>query len=226
MSISNLSDGQKLARLIRFYYQPYEPRRTAILSIDKVPYKSFYMSNKQLFDKAAKIFSKYGISVEKLVKYLVSKKKMTLYNVKSHILNAQFISDFILRCQTQQKEKHIVKKFVETAEFVSSKCVELGYVTTIDFIRHLIRHRKLASYYAAGKLSKYFLTTIPKFPKVIEKLDGISKDEFQQIYDRYDTYKSDVRIAMMHQINKVLSPLSYTDELIQKKRSTLKTLNV
>ena len=97
---------------------------------------------------------------------------------------------------------------------MSSKCVELGYVTTIDFIRHLIRHRKLASYYAAGKLSKYFFFFFPKFPKVIEKLDGISKDEFQQIYDRYDTYKSDVRIAMMHQINKVLSPLSYTDELI------------
>ena len=214
MSVLKLSEGQKLARLIKFYYQPYEPRRNVTLDLCHVPFKTFYQQNKDLLDKAAKIFQKYQLNEDTVIKYLISKKKMTPYNVSTHLLNSLFIEDFIIKCHIQQKEKHTVEKFLQTAEYISDQCVELGYVTTADYLKHLIRNRKLASYYVSGKISKYFLTTIPKFPKIVSKLDGISKDEFQQLVERYDMYKSDVRTAMMHQINKVLSPLRYTDDLI------------
>ena len=83
----------------------------------------------------------------------------------------------------------------------------------------LIKERKLSAYYVSGVISKYYLAALPKFPKLVDKLDSISKDEFQPICHKYEKYNADIKEAMFSVLKKVVSVLAFTDDLIEKKRS-------
>jgi flagellin-specific chaperone FliS len=94
--------------------------------------------------------------------------------------------------------------------------------STSDFLRKLIREKKLAAWVISGRLSSYYLAAIPGFPKIIEKLDALSKDELQFISNRYDMYNTEVNKAVLAFERKKANPIRATDEMIEKIRPSWK----
>lgn len=109
---------------------------------------------------------------------------------------------------------------MKSANNIADDCARLGYVTTLDYLRYLIRERKLAAYYLTGVISKYYLAAIPKFPELVSKLDQLSKDEFQLLCGKYEKYNIDIKEAMLQEKKQILSVMNYTDDLILSRRSS------
>ena len=69
---------------------------------------------------------------------------------------------------------------------------------------------------ATGRISVYFLAAIPKFNRVIPKLDPLSQDELHILKDRFDMYNTDVNEAHMRFKSLKANPLKLCDEVLEK----------
>lgn len=95
------------------------------------------------------------------------------------------------------KRHKIYKHFIKSAKNIARECNELGYCSTKDFMRYLIKSKKIAEYYVTGKISLYYFAAIPNFKKIIPKLDLFARDEFHKIYDRFEMYNAEITDAFM-----------------------------
>ena len=213
--------GLKLAQAVKYYLQFQNQRIVNPLPIERISAIGFYNENRRTFDVAARLYKHLELDVKEYASFLVSELKMTRYSIKRYLLSTNNIKLFVEKKQIKLKKSKIYKYFQKSADFVSTQAAELGYITTIDYLREMIKQRKLASYYVSGKISKYYFAAIPKFPQLAAKLDSISKDEFQPLCNKYEKYQIDVREAMKQENNKVVGVLSYTDRLISQKRENL-----
>lgn len=214
-------DGLKLAQIIKYHLQFNNRNISHPIPVEKISAIGFFRENAEDLTKAAKLYKEIGIDQFEYMQFLVFTLKMNRYNMYRFLLNTKNMKMFVEQKQIKLKKAKIFKYFKKSADFVSSQAAEQGYVTTIDYLRQLIKLRKLANYYVSGKISKYYFAAIPKFPQIVSKLDNISKDEFSPLCNKYEKYKVDVREAMKQENNKVVGVLSYTDSLILEKRQSM-----
>ena len=221
MSASSTDDSYKIAQIVKYHLQFLNQHIVNPVPVEKIAAIGFYRENEKCFQKAAKVFKWLGIDVFDYVSFLVFQLKMHRYSLDRMLVNTDNIKKYVEQKQIKVRKTKIFEYFKKSAEFVSQQAASLGYVTTIDYLRELIKSRKLANYYVSGKISKYYFAAIPKFPQLVAKLDSISKDEFQPLCNKYEKYQVDVREAIKQENKKVFGVLSYTDNLILKKRAVL-----
>lgn len=90
-------------------------------------------------------------------------------------------------------------------------------LTAVDGIKDMIHKKKLAVYYATGKVSKYYLALIRNFPAIVEKLDTISKDELSSVVNHYEKLNDDALSAMAYVKGFVFKIINLTDEMIDHR---------
>jgi len=212
-------DGEFVAKYFKYFLQLKNPYVVYKLSVDRVSAKSIYQKHKQQFDLLAKICNKYQIDAIKYLDFFVNKLNKFEKDIDCSLITVNSINKYVENLQITTLHNNIYKNFLRSVDNIVEDCIHLNFNSVIDYLRHLISNRTLASYYLSGKISTYYFAAIPKFRKVIDKLDNLSKDEFRTLYERYDKYHSDVNEAFLKIKNIKINPIKYTNDAILKAKN-------
>lgn len=212
-------DGEFVAKYFKYFLQLKNPYVVYKLPVERVSSKSMYVKHKLAFDKFAKICSKYSIDAVKLLDFYVNKLNKFEKDVDNSLVAIDTINKYVESLQIADLHDKIYKNFLKSVNNIVADCIELNFNSVIDYLRYLISNRKLAAYYATGKISTYYFAAIPKFRNVIDKLDDLAKAEFKTLYDRYEKYHSDVNEAFLKMKNIRINPIKFTNDAILKARN-------
>lgn len=217
-STNILINGITAAKFYKYYKQFKNTYIENPIQFKQITANSIYNKYSSSFDKLAKISIKYKFSLQKYIQYIVNKYDIQDKYLNRYLLNIKLIEEYITYEIIKCNRKKIFKYFQKTVNNIVNDCILYGYISSIDYIRELIKTKKLAQYYISGKISKYYLAAIPKFKDIVLKLDSISQDEFLPICNKYEKYNIDVKEAMKQELSKIVSIFDYTDNLIYQKR--------
>ena len=189
--------------------------------LNRIQCKSFYVKNKKIFEKAYDIFNKYHLDIYNFIDFYINFFDKSNKTIEKDFLSVNAFNGYQSYLCQQDKNKKIYKWFEKSVENISNDCIAYDFFNVKDYIRHLIVTRKLASYYMTGKISKYWFCGIPGFKKIILKLDNISKDEFMEIYDKFDIYNTEINNAFLYFKNMKVNPIYITEQRIFQKRNVI-----
>ena len=212
----NIENAKTAARIFKFYAQFKNPNIQFKLPFKRIQAKSFYQANNNEFIKLVVIFNKYKLDLTKYIRFFIEVLDKREKDIKNDLISNASILKYCDWLKLLDKQNKIYKWYLKSANNIASECIKLGYFSTKDFIRYLIRNKKLAEYYVSGKISIYYFAAIPNFKKIIPKLDMISRSEFQKLYDRFEIYNEEITTAILKKTNYKANPIKFTDELIFK----------
>lgn len=215
-------DGYKCARVWKWARQDVNPRLKFKIPLERVTAKTAYKAHQEAFDTIAKVFAENHLSPLEYLKFFATRYGGTESKIDSELASSGTIAAFDAWTKTCEKRKKIFKWFMKSAKNIVDECIENGWFTTKDFMRHLINEKKLAAWYASGKISKYYLAAIPNFWKIVPKLDHFAREELKPLAERYDVYNTEVNEAFLHLKNFKVNPIDLTDALIYEKRHGIK----
>lgn len=211
-------DGYKAARIWKWARQETIRGLKFRLPLERITAKGIYDSHKKVFDRLAEIFNENNVSPLEYLKFFAVEWSGSEDKLDCELLDTKTVMAFESFKQSNAKKKQIYSWFMKSVDNIASECVQNGWFTTKDFMRHLINEKKLASWYASGKISKYYLAAIPNFWKIVPKLDHFSKLELKQVAERYDIYNTEVNEAFLKLKNFKVNPIALTDAIIFEKR--------
>lgn len=219
--IASLVDGYKAARIwkwARQYSESGNKRLKFKLPLERITAKKIYQDHKTAFDTLARVFAENNVSPLEYIKFFAIEYNGSEQMIDHELANPNAITAFEVSRQANAKKKQVYSWFMKSANNIADACVENGWFTTKDFMRHLINEKKLAGWYASGKISKYYLAAIPNFWKIVPKLDHFSKLELKTVADRYDVYHTEVNEAFLKLKKFKVNPIALTDAIIYDKR--------
>ena len=114
----------------------------------------------------------------------------------------------------EERKVKIYGWFMKSINNIALDCIDLGFLSSKDYLREMIVQRKLAGYYLTGKISKYWFAGIPSFKKVIAFLDELSRDEFHDRFEKFDISNTEINKATMKMKNCTVNPIKMTDAVI------------
>ena len=211
-------DGYKIARIWKWARQDTNKSLKFKLALERITAKGVYAEHREVFDKLAKVFNENNVSPLEYVKFFAVEWCGSEEKLDGELLDPRTIKAFETFQQAVAKKKQIYSWFMKSVDNIARECVRNGWFTTKDFMRHLINEKKLAGWYASGKISKYYLAAIPNFWKIVPKLDYFSKIELQQVAERYDMYHTEVNEAFLKLKNFKVNPIALTDAIIYERR--------
>lgn len=103
---------------------------------------------------------------------------------------------------------------MKTVDNIVADCLEHNFNTVADYFIYLVNNKKLAAYYVSGKLSDYYLASIPTFKKIVDKLDAFSKADFKELYSRFELYSTAINEAFLQEKNIKINPIKFTNDKI------------
>lgn len=210
-------DGLSVAKAVKYWLHLQNPYSAREIPLSQIQAKSLYNEHKVTFDNASAIFSKYGIDPFKYSKFFICQFGKHAKDIDASYLSPQTFNFYVESLQAAEQKRKVFKNFMKTANFIADQCIDLGYPSSKEWIRNAISERKLASYYVAGKVSKHFLASIPNFPKILPKLDQLSRDELSVIAERFDLYNTEINEAFLFVKKCKLNPIDFVDTLIVSK---------
>lgn len=211
-------NAEYIAKLFKFYLQFKNPYIKFKLPFKRVSSKVFYSTYQKEFDKLFNVFSKYNLDIIKYINFFINYLDKRENDIKTCLVSNIVFSQYIEWLKKIDKQNNIYKYFVKSAKNIAIESFKLGYYNTKDFLRYLIKHKKIAEYFVSGKISIYYFAAIPNFNKIIPKLDNFAIAELKQLYDNFEMYNAEIIQAFIKQTNQKVNPISYTDELIFKIR--------
>ena len=214
---SQCLEGVDIAKTVKYWLHLQNPYSSRSIPISQIQAKSLYNEHKNTFDNAAIVFNKYQIDPMKYSKFFVCEFGKHAKDIDDTYLSPRTFNYFVEDLQAAEQKRKIFKNFIKSANFIAEQCIDLGYPSSKEWIRAMIQQRKLATYYVAGKVSKYFFASIPNFPKILPKLDQLSRDELNVIAERFDLYNSEVNEAFLFVKKCKLNPIDFVDTLIVSK---------
>lgn len=188
------------------------------LPFERVPYKTTFNRNKARFNNLANLFNSKKISIDGYIEFFVFNQKKTEKDIKDELVNIRTITFYANYLKNLKKLQNIMTWFLNTSKFIANSCIENGLESSKDFLHKLIAEQKLGQYCLAGKISKYYLAGIPRFDKIIPKLDYFTRCELKPLQDAFDVYKLDLIHAFNLKNHKLVNPLVFVDRLIQKQK--------
>lgn len=189
------------------------------LDLKQVPSKSFYTKHKKKFDTLVAIFNKYQIDVISYLKFFINDYGRSENNIEKELVDVKSIDAFIQHMKEEERKVKIYGWFMKSVNNIARDCIDLGFLSSKDYLREMIMQRKLAGYYLTGKISKYWFAGIPSFKKVILVLDNLSRDEFNDLFEKFDIYNTEINKASMKMKNCKVNPIKITDEVIFQMRN-------
>lgn len=202
--------GKRAAHIFKYFIQ-FNKSYVRPTSFNRISAKGFYDKHKTAFDSLAAIFSKYSLDMTAYIKYFVIELGKTERDIDEHLVSKLMINSYAAYLSVIDKRRGIYKSVMRTVKNLSDLCADEHLFSAKECIRWLIQEKKLGQYVMGGVISKYFLAGIPKFDKIVPKLDYFSKAELSDLVTRYDIYNTDVNEAFMYVKNTMLNPLKLLD---------------
>lgn len=193
--------------------------------LEKIHCKCIYATYKKQFDALNSLFSKYNLDPVKYIEFFVNVLNKVDSDIKTDLLNIKTINDYIEYLQSVQKKKLIYQYILKTVGNIADECISKNFSGAMQFLKDAISSKKLGEYIISGKISKYFLATIPKFDKIISKLDYFSRCELSDLEELYAVYNTDANEAGLLCANCKIHPYELVDDFIFMKKGNLKTLS-
>lgn len=190
----------------------------------RVPYsrisaKELYMSHRKYFDKFAELAEKYEIDTHQYVKFFINDLVKFERDIDSDFISRQTIERFICHISAIEKRRQVYDWFMKSVNNLARYCVENEYPTAKEGFSRLIRKRLIGPWYICGKISRYFLCSLPGFKKLAVRLDEMTKLDMQDIVSKFDIYSTDINEAFLYIRNRKVNPFSLTDEVISEIKS-------
>lgn len=206
-----VDSGYKVACIFKYYAQFKNDKIKCPLGLRQIQAKTFYREYKKIFDKAYQLFSKYNINITNYIIFFINIEHKTRFQLQTEFLTSQMINKYIDYISSREKYQKIYNHFTKTINNLAQFAIDNDFLTTKDVLRYLIQSKKLAHYYIAGIISKYYLAAIPSMKQIILKLDTISKDELIDIYNKFEIYNSDITSAYLTFKSQKVNPIKLTD---------------
>lgn len=211
--------GIELAKWFKYYRQYVSSYVVNALPFEKIRANGLYLKNKKQFDSLAKFLSKHKLDASKYIHFLVADQKTNEANARSGLLSIMNLKAYVEKLKIEQIRIKRYKYFMKSVKNIAEECAKTGCKTTAEYFKHLVHEKKLSAYYLSGKISKYYLASLPDFPKLVEKLDSMSQDEFAPLCHKFEKYSIDIKEALKQKLNRVPSTIKLTDAAIQKKQN-------
>lgn len=215
---STATNGLQLAKLIKYTAQFHNPYIVKRLSIERISATTLYNKNKKLLDKMAEVLIKYKLDPTSYVNFYFDVLKKHTKDLQSSFANIITVRQYLEYAAIKESRTKIYKYFMKSVKNAADECIKNNYNDVIDFIRHIVKNRKISAYLVSGKLSIYWFAAIKGFKKVIEKMDSISRDEFSKLYTRFDKYSEDINQAMLQMKNMKASAIKITNDEIALRK--------
>ena len=167
----------------------------------------------------AEVLTKYKIDATSYVNFFFDVLKKHTKDLQTSFASITTIRQYLEHMAIKESRAKIYKYFMKSVNNAADECINRDYNDVIDFIRHIVKNRKVSAYLVSGKLSIYWFAAIKGFKKVIEKMDPISRDEFSKLYNRFDKYSEDINQAMMQMKNISASAIKMTNDEIAARKS-------
>jgi hypothetical protein len=211
---------ETLCRLYKYYKQHTNPYITYPISCEKIKTLSFYKTNKKVFDKLSSLVEKYGICPDGFIKYCVLEMRVSK---PKEMLNTQVFINYANKLKVDKQYKKIYSNFLKTANYIADVCISEN-ITPKDYIKMLIKERRLGIEYMCGHISTHFIASINGIKKIFKCLDQNTRDELSIIYDAAEKLNGDIQEAFMRYKSHRVSPFKFTELLIKQKREQNKQL--
>lgn len=179
------------------------------VSLANISGKGIYSKYKDDFDKLFKVYQSHPFDFMSYFKYIV------LNGIKvEKIADSNIFYSFVLDLKAKEKYKKIYKYFLKSAKNITAACKELNFSRTVDYLKHIIKNNQLAGLYLSGKISEYYLANIALLPKIVSKLDPISKDTLNYLVLQQEKINSDLQDAFLHIKGIQVDAIKFTDKMI------------
>ena len=216
---SKIEDGYSAARAYKYYCQFSNSKISYAIPERRVAARAMYKHHKDVFDRCIAFFLKYGLDVRKFIKFMANDVRLHDSEIDSKFMSKWSLNRFAEMLASDENNIKVYNWYMKSVKMLATACLDSECVSAVDFIRKLIREKKLASWVVCGKISAYYLAAIPDFPNIVQKLDSISRDELSFISSRYDMYNTAVNKATLAFENRRANPIKSTDEMVEKLRS-------
>lgn len=217
-----ITNGYLAARAYKYYQQFVSSNIIRVIPENRITAKILYKNHIKSFDNLILFFSSNNIDPRNYIKFIVIDARIRDFEIDSKLISKSSLNMFAEKLAAEENNAKIYNWYCKTIKNIAEHCLNSECTSTSDFLRKLIREKKLAAWVISGRLSSYYLAAIPGFPKIIEKLDTLSKDELQFISNRYDMYNTEVNKAVLAFERKKANPIRATDEMIEKIRPSWK----
>lgn len=221
----SISDGEKAAKIFKYYRGWQNPYKTTITPLKLVSGKRLYKEHKEDLDRFAALAKKNNFDIDSYFKFCVIDCGIKESCIDACLSSTTMINEFCNHVKKQKKLEDIYKWFMMSVKSIVDECIKTQTYTTKDYLRHLIDSNKIGPYVAAGKISVYYLAAIPSFNKIISKLDYFSRLELQLLEDHFEIYHSEVNEAFLAKRKKMVNPIELTDLAILKTLKKIQQLD-
>lgn len=185
----------------------------------RVAARGIYKEHGRIFDRLVEFFRSHGIDAGKYLRFMVVEVALRESDIDSRLMSRWGLNKFVEKLSLDEKRRKIYGWYSRSVRTIAEECLDSECSSTAEFLRKLIKEHKLAPWMVGGKISAYYLAAIPGFPKIVAKLDGISRDELSELSSRYDMYNTAVNDAVRTFERRRANPVRATDEMIEKIRT-------
>ena len=214
-----VSTGYGAAKAYKYYSQFSNPRLDYAVPERRVPARAMYKHHKDAFDRCVAFFSAHGLDARKFIRFMAENVRLRDSEIDSKFMSRWSLNKFAEELASGENDEKIYGWYTRSVKTLAGECLESECASAADFVRKLIREKKLAPWVVCGKISAYYLAAIPGFPRIVEKLDPISRDELSFISARYDMYNTAVNRATLAFERRRANPIRSTDEMVEKLRA-------
>lgn len=197
-----------------FVYAETKARTGKSIAMKNVIGKSVFSKNKREFEAVYYFAEKYSVDMKAYVNYFVDTLHKSRFDIKNFFADVSTMASYAMALDSSRTKFKIFNYIQKTVKNLAETCVSKGYDDVRLYFVELIKEKKFAAYYAAGKISQYYLALVKNIEKLIEKLDPISKAEFSDFLSMKDKLAGDAQDAWMFVKSSKLSPISCVNNAI------------
>lgn len=216
-------NGYDVAVVFKYYLQFTNKKIVNIMPVQRIQAKMFYKNNKNIFDKCYSIFTKYNINIDSYIDYFINVEKKSNYHLQTDFLNMFTINNFVDYLKINEHDKKIYSYFQKSVKNIAKLAIKNNFLSTKDFLKHIIYNKLIGQYYMSGIISKYYLTAIPNMKLIIPKLDQFSQNELLDVYNKFESYNTEITKVFLKMKNQKVNPIKLTDKLIFDLKNVLQT---
>lgn len=212
-------DGAFCARLFKYFMQERTPYLKFKRRLCHIKAKGCYESHKDAFDRTAEFFASHGLNLEKYMQFFVLTLCKNESDVDGDLCAFQTVRRFADEIQIREGHEKVYRWVLRSARNLAELCAANGISTAREGLVYLIKNGMLAAWYMSGKMSNYFLAGIPRFDKVVKRMDDMSQNEMRDLTERFDMYQKKTDESFKYVKNMKANPIRIADNFLSKLRS-------
>lgn len=158
-----IEDGYAAARAYKYYSQAVRRGVIKIIPESRISAHTLYKEHRGTFDRLVLFFGNASVDPRRYIRFMASEIGISDSDIDRKLMSKRGINMFMARLAAEANREKIYRWYQKTVKTLAESCLDSECVSTADFIRMLIRKKKLAQWVVGGKISAYYLASIPGF---------------------------------------------------------------